>query len=1026
MTIRFFYVLIAGIFLTLLIPINPNCISGVNNDPTESSPMRGTIVVNTSGGGDHTTIQTAIDASNNGDTVFVAEGVYRENLLINKSIDLIGASSCDTIIDGTGGADTIIVTSNRVNISGFFITNSSNLYLSSGIKVFNSVFSNIHDCTLIENFNGITLIDSSNCTVFDTIISDNRYDGISLVSSSGNRISKNVVSDNLNHGIHVQTCSNNIIENNSCFIGPPGTIPEEPSLGRDLYDESHHAALSLPVSNFNADDFSPSVVPGSYSFGFTIVDDTDNSKLEYIKPIYDYLTEIGMRGTRALWVRDSDGYWGRKGDTTNRTDYRDYCVELQDLGFEIAMHTPSGDDDTREQIIWGFNRFKEIFGDYPYNYVMHSSNKENFWGGENNFGHDPHSPYYCIDIIRDMGCNVEGDILHGGLNIFAHRNRLRHSMFSIPSFYRFWLPDKYTFLDGVNKRDLEELENERGVSIVSTHFASSYSDVFYNGTWEEANPSTFSAYNSTYGWNTSFTYRLNLSVKEKFDHIASLGGWYVPVKAILQRWDDIGQVDVRNSGGCLEIRNPSGEILEDLALECSDNEIQLLMDLDTYGTISRDDNGVFRIGDVGGSSSRNFLVLGNYDELNPFQGFIGLAPLQLIVENEIIDVKPGYRTGIYLFDTSRTTLSRNKCMNNHCGILVDSGSGNSLRFNEIHDSSDYGLITGYLTFNNSIINNNFIGNDRDHRAVGSSLPQAIDLGSSNLWNDTAQGNYWSNYRDRYNASTENGTVWTTPYIINSTRSVMDSRPLLHPIDHTPPSAYAGWDITIDQYREVVFNAKDSSDNIGIASYTWTFRYNDKEVILYGERPSFTYYTPGRYEVKLVVSDAGGNIAVDSVVVTVIEMVLPHADAGEDISVLGGDLVRFNGSDSSSEKGIVNYTWNLLYNGSVVTLYGSNAAYVFDIPGNYTITLIIMDSEGYTDQDVMNITVSVTPDDIDNGIPADKPVDTKKKESFFSTSTWLIIIIGAIIVVCIIVYLLVPRGRKKIEQQSDEKKKEKVD
>ncbi len=46
-------------------------------------------------------IQKAINASNNGDTIIVANGVYKETLLINRAITLIGSSMDSTIIDGT-------------------------------------------------------------------------------------------------------------------------------------------------------------------------------------------------------------------------------------------------------------------------------------------------------------------------------------------------------------------------------------------------------------------------------------------------------------------------------------------------------------------------------------------------------------------------------------------------------------------------------------------------------------------------------------------------------------------------------------------------------------------------------------------------------------------------------------------------------------------------------------------------------------------------------------------------------------
>ncbi|UCG70293.1 MAG: hypothetical protein JSV09_04550 [Thermoplasmata archaeon] len=97
----------------------------------------GTILyVNETGSdGAYFNIQWAIDDANDGDTIFVYSGTYHEQIVINKSINLIGEDRKNTIIDANGFLDVIKVTSNWVNITGFtlresgtFSTNASVLF----------------------------------------------------------------------------------------------------------------------------------------------------------------------------------------------------------------------------------------------------------------------------------------------------------------------------------------------------------------------------------------------------------------------------------------------------------------------------------------------------------------------------------------------------------------------------------------------------------------------------------------------------------------------------------------------------------------------------------------------------------------------------------------------------------------------------------------------------------------------------------------------------------------------------------
>ena len=84
-----------------------------------------TLYVGGSGPGNYSKIQGAINDSSNGDTVYVYSRMYYENVIVNKSIDLIGENKTSTVIDGRRKGDTVHVIAKDVTLSGFTIKNGS-------------------------------------------------------------------------------------------------------------------------------------------------------------------------------------------------------------------------------------------------------------------------------------------------------------------------------------------------------------------------------------------------------------------------------------------------------------------------------------------------------------------------------------------------------------------------------------------------------------------------------------------------------------------------------------------------------------------------------------------------------------------------------------------------------------------------------------------------------------------------------------------------------------------------------------
>ena len=103
-----------------------------------------TLYVGGGGGGNYSTIQEAINSANPGDTIFVYDdsSPYNENVIVNKSVNLIGEDRNTTVIYGGSSGSRVRIESNWVNISGFTVTgmgpfdsNNRGIYIVSGSNI---------------------------------------------------------------------------------------------------------------------------------------------------------------------------------------------------------------------------------------------------------------------------------------------------------------------------------------------------------------------------------------------------------------------------------------------------------------------------------------------------------------------------------------------------------------------------------------------------------------------------------------------------------------------------------------------------------------------------------------------------------------------------------------------------------------------------------------------------------------------------------------------------------------------------
>jgi len=142
---------------------------------------------------DYSTIQEAINHANEGDTIYARNGTYYENVVVNKTVALIGEGKNSTIIDGDGKGHVIDAMANNVVIRDFTITNSKEW--DNGIYVYTWNNITIQNNNIVDNFLGVELRESLNST-----LSNNRM--------IGNQLNFLVGGSNLSHFIHDVDSSN--------------------------------------------------------------------------------------------------------------------------------------------------------------------------------------------------------------------------------------------------------------------------------------------------------------------------------------------------------------------------------------------------------------------------------------------------------------------------------------------------------------------------------------------------------------------------------------------------------------------------------------------------------------------------------------------------------------------------------------------------------------------------------------------------------------------------------------------------
>ena len=187
---------------------------------------------------EYASIQAAIDASNNGDTILVADGIYTENVAVDKELTIQSQNGPDNcIVQAASYASSVFkVTSNNVSIIGFTAKNGGSYDRptdGAGVTVYEADNCVINNVIAVNNYVGIMLAAASNNQVINCICLDNTQYSIWLfgVNAGGNNtVSGSTFSGSVGGGICEQdsaslnTFTGNVVYNNRAGIIDDGGI----------------------------------------------------------------------------------------------------------------------------------------------------------------------------------------------------------------------------------------------------------------------------------------------------------------------------------------------------------------------------------------------------------------------------------------------------------------------------------------------------------------------------------------------------------------------------------------------------------------------------------------------------------------------------------------------------------------------------------------------------------------------------------------------------------------------------------
>jgi parallel beta-helix repeat protein len=221
----------------------------------EVGAVSGFPVHNLSTGLNYTTIQEAIDANEtlDGQTILVDEGTYYENVVVNKTLSILGANSDLTIIDGNSTGNVVEIAAENVTLSGFTVRNGrpDGILLDGGENCY------VTDNRVLNNYYGIYFYSSVATPTLSFVTGNyikNSSVGIYLFEAYNTTITSNTIINSSSKGINLfaseyNTFFHNNLVTNSIQVFNWGESGEWPN----VWDNGNSSGGNF-WSNYNGND----------------------------------------------------------------------------------------------------------------------------------------------------------------------------------------------------------------------------------------------------------------------------------------------------------------------------------------------------------------------------------------------------------------------------------------------------------------------------------------------------------------------------------------------------------------------------------------------------------------------------------------------------------------------------------------------------------------------------------------------------------------------------------------------------